>query len=59
MQKWNKVVLNYRASRGWTQEQMAVFCRVSRYTIIRIESGDYTPHSRVRGLIESAMKQKS
>lgn len=45
----------YRINHGWTQSQMAVFCRVSRQTIARVEAGTRIS-DRLTGKIQQAIK---
>ncbi len=48
----------FRVARGWTQSQMAVYCRVSRETISRLETSKRIRVSdRLRGQIAAQIGQ--
>ena len=60
MSKKQTVVLanqakEFRISRGWSQKQMAEFCRVSRATIARLEAR-MSVSERIVGLLKKTLQ---
>ena len=48
-------IKEFRARRGWTQEQLAIEVGVSRETIIYLEKGKYNPSLKLAFRIAKAL----
>ncbi len=49
---WAALVRAYRQQRGWTQQQMGERFSVSRWTVIRWESGEALPSVAIQEVIQ-------